>query len=87
MRGQIKDCRRVASMIGRYRRRVGNDAGGSLHIVVDDTNIDDGSVQFCIDYAEQARDWTGARLGRLLALCSRTQRAKIVDRVWRAPKE
>jgi hypothetical protein len=50
---------------------------GSLHIVLDDGNVDDRSVEFCIDYAHEHDDQEGERLGRVLLKMSKTQRRKL----------
>lgn len=55
----------------------GNGAGGSLHVVLDDGNREDSSVDFCIEYAEKAGDLAGAALGKVLRTMSRTQRGKV----------
>jgi hypothetical protein len=62
-------------------------AGGSLHIVLDDGNLEDGSVQFCIDSAEERGDAAGAALGRLLLQMTRTQRAKVYRTKWSTKSE
>lgn len=49
-----------------YLQIEGNGAGGSLHIVLDDFNFEDGHVDYCIEYAEERGDEEGARLGRML---------------------
>ncbi len=50
---------------------------GSLHIVLDDFNIDNGSVEFCIKYAEEKGDAEGLELAKILLQMSPTQRKKI----------
>ena len=55
----------------------GNGVGGVLHIVLDDGNVHDDHVQFCIDRAETEGDARGAALGRVLLSMSRTQRRKL----------
>lgn len=52
-------------------------AWGSLHVVLDDQNIEDHSVRFCIEAAEKDGDEEGAALGRILLQMSKTQRLKI----------
>jgi hypothetical protein len=52
-------------------------AWGSLHIVLDDFNLADHHVQFCIDYAEEKGDIEGAELARILLKMSPSQRKKI----------
>lgn len=50
---------------------------GALHIVLDDDNLEDSSVDFCIEWAERHDDTEGAELGRILRRMSRTQRGRI----------
>jgi hypothetical protein len=52
-------------------------AGGTLHIVLDDGNVDDSDVQFCIDYARRQGDNAGVFLGQILLRMSKTQRLKL----------
>lgn len=60
-----------------YYNLPSNGAGGSLHIVLDDGNISDFDVQFCIDYAKDAGDVAGVQLGQLILKMSKTQRLKL----------
>lgn len=56
-------------------------AGCCWHIVLDDDNLDDDSVRFCINYAnendEQHADCIA--IGPLLLAMSRTQRKKLIS--------
>lgn len=54
-------------------------AWGSLHIVLDDDNVGDDDVQFCIDYARDSNGAEGEALARILSTMSRTQRRKIAS--------
>ena len=54
-----------------------NLAGGSLHIVLDDGNVDDEDVETCIKWARENNDERGEILGRVLLRMSRTQRRKL----------
>lgn len=70
----------VPSVIERFRvyhALPGNCAWGSLHVVLDDCNFENGHVQYSIDAARQDGDSEGAALGEILLQMSRTQRAKI----------
>lgn len=60
-----------------YYDKPGNGAGGSLHIVFDDYNVDDDSVRFCITHAIEKNDQNGVKLARLLLQMSKSQRLKI----------
>lgn len=68
---------RVLRIVNLYYGKPGNESGGSLHTVLDDWNINDSSVDFCIAYADSAGDTDGAALARLLRKMSRTQRKKL----------
>ena len=73
---QMKDeCR------GFYRKD-GNGAGGSLHLVLDDGNVSDDNVKFCIDYAEKKGDTEGAALGRKLLELSIVDRYLLYMGLW-----
>lgn len=65
-----------------YVRQPGNHTGGSLHIVLDDRNVEDDHVFFCHKYALEHGDEEGARLARMLLSMSRTQRHKLAFEVW-----
>jgi hypothetical protein len=52
-------------------------AGGTLHIVLDDGNVDDSDVQFCLEYAQREGDEAGVRLAAILLRMSKTQRLKL----------
>lgn len=63
-----------------YRR---HPAWGSLHVVLGDGNIDDGSVEFCRTWAAEHDDQDGVELCDLLMRMSKTQRGKIGNTVDR----
>ncbi len=44
-----------------------HEAGGGLHIILDDFNIDNGHIQFCADYIEQDDYKQNVSPGRLAA--------------------
>ena len=54
-----------------------NPTGGSLHIVLDDGNVDDSHVVFCLKRAEENNDLDGVRIAKLLLRMSKTQRLKL----------
>lgn len=57
-----------------YKR---HPAGGPLHIVLDDGNVDDDDVGFCLEAALEAKDAEAIKLCSLLMKMSRTQRTKL----------
>jgi len=58
---------------------VDTTCGGSLHIVLDDGNIEDADVRFCVEEAIKLNDRAGELLGRILLRMSRTQRLKVAN--------
>lgn len=54
-----------------------NPVWGSLHIVLDDGNVEDQFLHFCIAHAEEKNDQEGAELGKILLQMSKTQRSKL----------
>ncbi len=63
----------------RLRRKIYQDhaAGCCWHIVLDDGNLEDSSVVFCIQQAKQRGCTFCMDLGPLVKRMSRTQRAKL----------
>jgi hypothetical protein len=54
-----------------------NPGWGSLHIVLEDGNVSDANVRFCVDYAQRNGDLEGERLALILLEMSKTQRRKL----------
>lgn len=52
-------------------------AGCCLHTVLDDDNVADSHVQFCLDYAIERGHTKCIELARLLLRMSKTQRSKL----------
>jgi hypothetical protein len=67
----------VMPLVRAYYAKEENGAGGSLHIVLDDGNVEDSSVEFCIEEAEKRGDKDGVELGKILLRMSKTQRNKL----------
>lgn len=56
-----------------------NSVGCCLHIVLDDGNVEGGSVEFCIDQAMERGHKECEELARMLTLMSKTQRRKLAN--------
>lgn len=69
----------VAPLVHAYRELPGNEAGGNFHLVIDNMNVDDSHVQFCLDQARSTGDAAGVELGEVLLRLSRTQRLKVAS--------
>lgn len=67
----------VLPLVHAYYAKPGNSVGGNLHLVLEDANVDDRHVAFCLKVAEDAHDDDGAAIARLLLRMSRTQRIRI----------
>jgi len=50
---------------------------GHLHIALDDGNVRDSDVDFCIMFAAEWQDDEGLALARILRTMSKTQRKKL----------
>jgi hypothetical protein len=73
----------VLPMVREYVAKPGNMGGGSLHMVLDDGNWDDGSVRFCINWAAERGDVEGFDLGLILLTMSKTQRRRLAFLAYR----
>lgn len=71
----------VPEVVDRFRAyHLDNPAWGALHIVLEDHNLEDSSVQFCINCAIKEDDVEGEALARILLQLSQSQRMKIAKR-------
>jgi hypothetical protein len=60
-----------------------NPTWGPLHIVLEDGNVKDSDVQYCIEAAERKGDKEGAELAKILLTQSKSQRLSLPDKVTR----
>ena len=67
----------VIPLIREYYEIPGNGAGGNLHIVLDDGNIESGHIEFCKSQCVDKSDDMGLVICNLLLRMSKTQRKKI----------
>lgn len=67
----------VVRLFALYYGKPENDAWGSLHVVLDDRNVDDDSVRHCLRWATENGDADGVVLAQLLLRMSKRQRKKI----------
>lgn len=72
----------VAKQIAAYYAKPGNGAGGHCHIVLDDENIRDDHVQWCLERCEQEADPDGASIMRIFLGMKRTARLKAIRLAW-----
>jgi hypothetical protein len=67
----------ILPLVKEYRDKDGNGVGGNLHIVLDDGNINDSDIKFCLERAIETNDVDGIKLAEILLNMSKTQRSKI----------
>ena len=60
-----------------YYSLLGNGVGGSLHVVLDDGNLKDYHIQWCLNYALEKGDTQGMELAKALLRASWTQRTSL----------
>lgn len=65
----------VAPLVSALYER--NPVGCCLHIVLDDENVSDSHVAFCLDMAHESGHCDCIKLAGLLLLMSKTQRLKL----------
>lgn len=66
----------VTKLVAAYYTKPGNTCGGHCHIVLDDDNVGDDHVAWCLAQCEEHGDHDGAALMRLFADMSKTQRKR-----------
>lgn len=69
----------VVKLFSVYKKN--NPTWGSLHIVLDDGNVSDADVEFCIKFADDHNDSEGMILARILQQMSKTQRTSLDRKV------
>lgn len=70
----------IPEVVGRFAEYFSlpeNGAWGSLHNVLDDGNVSDSNVEYCLENAIERGDHEGTELAELLLQMSRTQRIKL----------
>jgi hypothetical protein len=62
-----------------YYAKPGNGAGGNCHVVLDDRNIVDSFIRFCLGECEAKGDEDGARIMIAMLEQKATARLKSID--------
>jgi hypothetical protein len=61
-----------------YLSKPGNSVGGSLHVVIEDRNLEDSHLRFCISHSKANNDLDGISLAEEMLKLSKTQRGKLI---------
>ena len=72
----------ILKMVKEYYSIEDNSAGGSLHCVLDDGNLTDSDVEWCINFAKENYDYKGVGLGVMLSCLSYEQREELYNKFW-----
>lgn len=72
--------REVTALVNEFYGQDGNGAGGNLHIVLDDGNVENRSVEFCRGFAEERGDAVGVAMADLLTRLSPAMRYRVYER-------
>lgn len=70
----MPDPKLVDPLVAEFLALPGNEAGGLLHIVLDDSNVEEEHVEFCRDQARAANDEDAYWLAQLLLCLTEEQR-------------
>jgi len=55
----------------------GNEAGGNLHLMLDDGNMEDENLMFCLKQCAEAQDSVGVMLVAVIATLDEDERADL----------
>ena len=72
----------VLPMVQAYVSKPGNRVGGNLHIVLDEGNVCDGHIEYCLERCREKGDADGVALAETLLRMSKTQRLKLGSRMY-----
>lgn len=65
----------IAERFAEYHRE--HMAWGCLHIVLDDDNIEDEYIRYCIEFAKEHNDQEAVELGEILLKLTEEERVEI----------
>lgn len=68
----------IKTLIEFYYNNLENIVGGNLHIVLDDNNVDDDSIKYCLEDCKRTDDTFGIFLCLVLLQFTEEEREKIL---------
>ena len=77
----------VLPLVLAYLRTAGNSTGGSLHIVLEDRNLEESSVRWCRDRAAATGDEDGVQIAEAMLAMTGTQRRQLHRRADAAQRQ
>lgn len=76
MKANITDQEFIHSLSEYHEREL---CWGNLHIAMDDGNLEDDNIQWCLKFANEEGDQHGARLAQMLLELSYEDREKLYE--------
>ena len=73
----MNTVKHLIDLIREYYKIDGNSVGGNLHTVIDDGNLKDKNIDFCIKCCTQSNDIKGLEICNIFKSLSKTQRKKV----------
>jgi hypothetical protein len=72
----------IVELIKAFYNEPNNGAGGHLHLVTDDGNLEDDDIRFCIEQAGDNNDLLAMSIGYLLLSLPYKERERIWNELW-----
>ncbi|MCP4933350.1 MAG: hypothetical protein GY927_03890 [bacterium] len=72
----------IKDLVRYYYSLGGNEAGGLLHVLLDDGNTDNDTLLFCLNECSKANDEIGVRIVSILAGISEEERDRLYMNGW-----
>ncbi len=72
----------MVTLVIAYLAKPENGSGGRCHVVLEDGNLFDGSIQYCLGECEYAGDVDGARIMNAMFEMTRSQRRRVLQRSY-----
>jgi hypothetical protein len=69
----------VVNLILVYYRKPGNGAGGLCHVALDDGNLDDECLEFCLEECRKGNDADGEALMRTMKALPEFEREAVYE--------
>jgi hypothetical protein len=84
----FEDKTKLCDQISSYYQVDGNGAGGTLHIVLDDGNVETDHIQWCIDNTIKAEnDQEALDIANELLKLSYSARKRLYNNQWKTEKD
>ena len=77
---QTPEINELVALCKEYYQLSGNSAGGNLHIVLDDGNVNDEAINLCLEASQANSDGRGYLICRKIMKLSEKQRNILVNR-------